>query len=161
MLFRSLDAACLHVEITESGALEEDGIHQLIAIHQAGVALEIDDFGTGFASLSSLLRLPIHTLKLDQSFVRELDGSGTSAAILRASLALAGSIGAKALVEGVEQPWQAEALLRLGFCHFQGYLFSRPLELDDYTALLRHPRPLGVPGGGSEGQTADASAGGS
>jgi diguanylate cyclase (GGDEF)-like protein len=137
-----LDAACLHVEITESGALEEDGILQLIAIHQAGVALEIDDFGTGFASLSSLLRLPIHTLKLDQSFVREMDSSEASVAILRASLALAGSIGAKALVEGVEEPWQAERLSSLGFRHFQGHLFSRPIEAEAYAALLRDPGEL-------------------
>jgi diguanylate cyclase (GGDEF)-like protein len=137
-----LDPACLHVEITESGALEEDGIRQLIAIHKAGVALEIDDFGTGFASLSSLLRLPIHTLKLDQSFVREMDSSEASVAILRASLALAGSIGAKALVEGVEERWQAERLFSLGFRHFQGYLFSRPMEADAYAALLRDPAEL-------------------
>ena len=137
-----LDPACLHVEITESGALEEHGISQLIAIHEAGVALEIDDFGTGFASLSSLLRLPIHALKLDQSFVREMDSSEASEAILRASLALAGSIGARALVEGVEEPWQARRLSDLGFRCFQGYLFSRPLAAEAYEALLRDPAPL-------------------
>jgi EAL domain-containing protein (putative c-di-GMP-specific phosphodiesterase class I) len=106
------------------------------------VVLEIDDFGTGFASLSSLLRLPIHTLKLDQSFVREMDTSEASVAILRASLALADSIGATALVEGVEESWQAERLIDLGYRRFQGYLFSRPLEHDAYTALLRDPSPL-------------------
>jgi diguanylate cyclase (GGDEF)-like protein len=137
-----LDPTALHVEITESGALEENGIRQLTAIHRAGVVLEIDDFGTGFASLSSLLRLPIHTLKLDQSFVREMDTSEASVAILRASLALADSIGATALVEGVEETWQAERLVELGYRRFQGYLFSRPLERDAYTELLRDPSPL-------------------
>lgn len=137
-----LEPAALHVEITESGALEENGIRQLTAIHEAGVALEIDDFGTGFASLSSLLRLPIHTLKLDQSFVRQMDTSEASVAILRASHALAGSIGATPLVEGVEEVWQAERLIEMGFRHFQGYLFSRPLELDAYVALLRDRSPL-------------------
>jgi len=137
-----LEPAALHVEITESGALEENGIRQLTAIHRAGVVLEIDDFGTGFASLSSLLRLPIHTLKLDQSFVREMDTSEASVAILRATLALADSIGATALVEGVEESWQAERLIDLGYRRFQGYLFSRPLEHDAYTELLRDPSPL-------------------
>jgi diguanylate cyclase (GGDEF)-like protein len=140
-----LTPAGLHVEITESGALEEHGIRQLVAIHEAGVAVEIDDFGTGFASLSSLLRLPIHALKLDQSFVREMDSSEASVAILRASLALAGSIGAEALVEGVEEAWQAERLRELGFRRFQGYLFSRPLAADAYEALLRD-RPSLDPG---------------
>ncbi|MFM7311630.1 MAG: putative bifunctional diguanylate cyclase/phosphodiesterase [Cyanobium sp.] len=137
-----LEPNALHVEITESGALEERGIRQLMAIHEAGVALEIDDFGTGFASLSSLLRLPIHTLKLDQSFVRQMDTSEASVAILRASHALAGSIGAKPLVEGVEEVWQAERLISMGFRHFQGYLFSRPLEADAYAALLADPVAL-------------------
>jgi diguanylate cyclase (GGDEF)-like protein len=137
-----LDPAALHVEITESGALEENGIRQLTAIHSAGVVLEIDDFGTGFASLSALLRLPIHTLKLDQSFVREMDTSEASVAILRASLALADSIGATALVEGVEESWQAEQLVDMGYRRFQGYLFSRPLEHDAYTELLRDPSHL-------------------
>lgn len=138
-----LTPASLHVEITESGALEEQGIRQLIAIHEAGVVLEIDDFGTGFASLSSLLRLPIHALKLDQSFVREMDSSEASVAILRASLALAGSIGAQALVEGVEEVWQAERLRELGFRCFQGYFFSRPLAAAAYEILLRDRPCLG------------------
>lgn len=137
-----LDPDALHVEITESGALEENGICQLIAIHEAGVALEIDDFGTGFASLSSLLRLPIHTLKLDQSFVRQMGTSEASVAILRASHALAGSIGAIPLVEGVEETWQAERLISMGFQHFQGYLFSLPLEAEAYAAVLRDPACL-------------------
>ncbi|MEB3271391.1 MAG: EAL domain-containing protein [Synechococcus sp.] len=137
-----LEPSALHVEITESGALEESGVRQLLAIHAAGLALEIDDFGTGFASLSSLLRLPIHTLKLDQSFVRQLDSSEASEAILRASHALAGSIGATALVEGVEEPWQAERLLAMGFRCFQGHLFSRPLEAEAYAELLRDPAAL-------------------
>jgi len=147
-----LNPASLHVEITESGALEEHGIGQLMAIHEAGVALEIDDFGTGFASLSSLLRLPIHGLKLDQSFVREMDSSEASVAILRASLALAGSIGAQALVEGVEEAWQAEQLRGLGFSRFQGYLFSRPLVAEGYETLLRERPNLGP--GAPEGAVA-------
>jgi diguanylate cyclase (GGDEF)-like protein len=137
-----LEPSALHVEITESGALEESGVRQLLAIHAAGLALEIDDFGTGFASLSSLLRLPIHTLKLDQSFVQQMDTSEASEAILRASHALAGSIGATALVEGVEEPWQAERLLAMGFRCFQGHLFSRPLEAEAYAELLRDPAAL-------------------
>ncbi len=137
-----LEPAAVHVEITESGALEERGIRQLLAIHGAGVALHVDDFGTGFASLSALLRLPIHTLKLDQSFVRQMDVSDASEAILRASHALAASIGANALVEGVEQQWQVDRLRAIGFSRFQGYLFSPPLEAAAFAALLRDPVAL-------------------
>jgi diguanylate cyclase (GGDEF)-like protein len=137
-----LEPAAVHVEITESGALEERGIRQLLAIHGAGVALHVDDFGTGFASLSALLRLPIHTLKLDQSFVRQMDVSDASEAILRASHALAASIGANALVEGVEQQWQVDRLRAMGFSRFQGYLFSPPLEAAAFAALLRDPVAL-------------------
>ncbi|MFM7235767.1 MAG: putative bifunctional diguanylate cyclase/phosphodiesterase [Cyanobium sp.] len=131
-----LGPGSLHIEITESGALEDDGIRQMEALRDAGIGLHIDDFGTGFASLSTLLRLPIDTLKLDQSFIAQMNTSDASQAILKASVALADSMGAVALAEGVEQVWQARQLIAMGFKHFQGYLFSRPLEAEAYQSLL-------------------------
>ena len=143
----ALPAHLLHVEITESGFLDELAIDRLQRIHKAGVCLHIDDFGTGFASLSSLLSLPIHTLKLDQSFVANLQVPDSicpessecvdpSVAILKASLALASSIGAKAIVEGVETADQLGALRTMGYQLFQGYYFSKPLEISEYHLLL-------------------------
>ena len=137
----------LHIEITESGFLDDLAIRRLQEIHQAGIFLHIDDFGTGFASLSSLLSLPIHCLKLDQSFVATLNTMDStnvessesvdpSVAILKASLALASSIGAEAIVEGVETVAQFHLLKDMGYKLFQGYYFSRPIEFSDYCALL-------------------------
>ena len=137
-----LGPGSLHIEITESGALEDDGIRQVEALREAGIGLHIDDFGTGFASLSALLRLPIDTLKLDQGFVAQMNTSEASQAILKASVALANSMGAVALAEGVEQVWQAKQLIAMGFQHFQGYLFSRPLEAEAYQSLLKDKAPL-------------------
>ena len=134
---------CLHIEITESGFLDDLAIRRLNGLHEAGICLHIDDFGTGFASLSSLLSLPIYSLKLDQSFVAQLHSfdsnsleSVPSVAILKASLALSSSIGAEAIVEGVEDFSQFDVLRRMGYQIFQGYYFSRPLEFADYCELL-------------------------
>ena len=132
----------LHVEITESGTLTRRGIEQLQTLHNAGVVLHIDDFGTGYASLGGLLKLPIHTLKLDQSFVKEMDSSEASVAILRACHALAGSVGMQTVVEGVEQVWQAERLVAMGYRQFQGFLFSEPVPAEAYMGLIRDPSPL-------------------
>lgn len=137
-----LGPGSLHIEITESGALEDEGIRQVETLRKAGIGLHIDDFGTGFASLSALLRLPIDTLKLDQSFVAQMNTSEASQAILKASVALANSMGAVALAEGVEQVWQAKQLIAMGFQHLQGYLFSRPLEAEAYQSLLKDKAPL-------------------
>ena len=139
----------LYIEITESGFLDDLAIRRLKGIHQAGIRLHIDDFGTGFASLSSLLSLPIHSLKLDQSFVANMhsvnhreDGPSEpaepSVAILNASLALASSIGASAIVEGVETAEQFSVLREMGYQVFQGYYFSKPIEFSEYCLLLEH-----------------------
>ncbi|MFZ0409409.1 MAG: bifunctional diguanylate cyclase/phosphodiesterase [Cyanobium sp.] len=131
-----LEPGSLHIEITETVAVSEDGFAQLRAIHDIGVPISIDDFGTGYASLSALLKLPIHTIKVDQRFVATMGTSVASQAILRASLAIATSIGAEALVEGVEEPWQRQLLIELGFRWFQGYFFARPMQAAAYADLL-------------------------
>ena len=131
-----LEPGSLHIEITETVAVSEEGFEQLRAIHDAGFPISIDDFGTGYASLSALLKVPIHTIKVDQSFVARMRTSTASQAILRASLAIARSIGAEALVEGVEESWQREQLLELGFRWFQGYFFARPMKAPAYADLL-------------------------
>ncbi|MCX5948432.1 MAG: EAL domain-containing protein [Cyanobacteria bacterium] len=135
-----LQPGSLHIEITETVAVSDDGFEQLRAIHDAGFPISIDDFGTGYASLSSLLKVPIHTIKVDQSFVAEMHTSTASQAILRASLAIASSIGAEALVEGVEESWQRDLLTDLGFRWFQGYFFARPMKALAYADLLARAR---------------------
>jgi EAL domain-containing protein (putative c-di-GMP-specific phosphodiesterase class I) len=93
-----------------------------------GVLAQLDDFGTGFSALSYLHRFPIEALKIDQSFVAGLRGESRpeSLAVIRAILALAGTLGIDTIGEGIEHPAQREALLEMGCVYGQGYLFGRP-----------------------------------
>ncbi|MBS7662834.1 EAL domain-containing protein [Pseudomonas lalucatii] len=127
-----LDPACLELEVTESAVMEDPDAAQerLERLRRLGVGLAIDDFGTGYSSLARLKRLPVHKLKLDQSFVRGLPHDGDDAAISRAVIALGHSLGLQVVAEGIEQPEQAEFLRRLGCDYGQGYHFGRPVAAE-------------------------------
>jgi EAL domain-containing protein (putative c-di-GMP-specific phosphodiesterase class I) len=90
------------------------------------VRLSLDDFGTGYSSLAMLRRLPLHQLKVDQVFVRDMLDHPQNASIIRAIVTLGESLGLAVIAEGVESTAQREALLALGCRHFQGYLFGKP-----------------------------------
>jgi EAL domain-containing protein (putative c-di-GMP-specific phosphodiesterase class I) len=104
--------------------------------------------GTGFSSLSTIHRFPIHKLKIDRSFVDGVDTNPTSQSIVRATLAMAEGLGVNVLAEGVERPEELEFLVRCGCPAFQGYLFSRPLSADHFEDLLRSGAPLTPVAGG-------------
>ncbi|HEX6704329.1 MAG TPA: bifunctional diguanylate cyclase/phosphodiesterase [Albitalea sp.] len=120
----------LTCEITESVAMEDTQVTQRTfeRLGQAGIHLSIDDFGTGYSSLGYLRRLPATELKIDRSFVMDLDTSADARAIVDAVLKLAHAIGLKVVAEGVENIRQRDILLELGCDEFQGYLFARPMS---------------------------------
>ncbi|MBZ0068208.1 MAG: EAL domain-containing protein [Thiobacillus sp.] len=138
-----LNGADLELEITESVAMRdpESSINQLKALRKLGVQLSIDDFGTGYSSLSYLKLLPIHTLKLDQSFVRDIETDSNDVAICTATIALAHNLGLTVIAEGVETEAQ-RLLLTSHQCDFmQGYLFSKPLPAEAVLAFIRGRSP--------------------
>ncbi|MFA7270757.1 MAG: EAL domain-containing protein [Sterolibacterium sp.] len=134
-----LTGADLELEVTESVAMAnpEASIGRLHALRNLGVRLSIDDFGTGYSSLSYLKLLPIHTLKLDRSFVRDIETDANDAAICTATIALAHNMGLSVVGEGVETEAQ-RAFLAMHQCDIlQGYLFSKPLPAQAALAVLK------------------------
>jgi diguanylate cyclase (GGDEF)-like protein/PAS domain S-box-containing protein len=137
-----VDPGLLEIEVTESILLSNPELSLQIAqrIGDMDVRLSIDDFGTGYSSLSYLKRLPIHALKIDRSFVRDLTSDPDDAAIITAIIAMAHSLKLKVIAEGVENEAQL-AFLRARHCdEYQGWLMRKALVADDFGALLRQGR---------------------
>lgn len=134
-----LDPAMLELEMTESIAMEdsERTIRVLNQLKALGVNLSIDDFGTGYSSLNYLKQFKIDKLKIDQSFVRDMELFPEDAAIITAIIGMAKGLGFKAIAEGVETRQQLEFLLEQQCDQVQGYLFSKPLPAKDFELLLR------------------------
>jgi EAL domain-containing protein (putative c-di-GMP-specific phosphodiesterase class I) len=134
----ALDPGSLVLEITESQLMadSEEMDEVLQSLRALGVSLSIDDFGTGYSSLRYLKQLPVDSLKIDRSFVRELPGDPAAAAITAAVIAMAHKLGLVVIAEGVEQEAQL-AFLRANDCdQVQGYLLGRPLPLPQLDELL-------------------------
>lgn len=130
--------AMLKLELTESLVLKDvsDTIAKMHLLKKSGVRFSIDDFGTAYSSLSYLTQLPIDQLKIDQSFVRNLGVKSSDAIIVQTIINMARSLGMDVIAEGVETPAQREFLEEADCFAYQGYLFSKPLALNDFTAYL-------------------------
>ena len=128
----------LELEITESGAMQspENSVRTLYELKKLGIRISLDDFGTGHSSLSYLKRFPIDTLKIDQSFVRDITHDSDTAAIVTAIVAMAHSLRLKVIAEGVEFTEQATFLKRHGCDQMQGYLIKAPVPTERFVELL-------------------------
>ena len=147
-----VSAERLKLELTESMLFKnaDDVIEKMKALRRYGVRFALDDFGTGFSSLSYLKALPLDQLKIDQSFVRDVMSDPNDAAIAQTVIALANALGLSVIAEGVETDAQRVFLSTAGCQHYQGYLFSRPVPVEDFEAYARAHRALPGTGMSSE-----------
>ncbi|HZX16612.1 MAG TPA: EAL domain-containing protein [Pseudomonas sp.] len=147
-----LSAQMLELEITESSLLDKTDqvLDTLKRLKAMGVRLSIDDFGTGYSSLAYLRHLAVDKLKIDQSFVRDLNGSSDSRAIVTAIVQMARSLGLATIAEGVEDNATAHALFELGCFEVQGYLYARPLPAEQLQAFIEAHLPWPLPNGAAD-----------
>jgi EAL domain-containing protein (putative c-di-GMP-specific phosphodiesterase class I) len=152
-----LDSSALRLEITEGVMMTDPDaiISTLGALRDLGVKINLDDFGTGFSSLSYLHRLPADALKIDRSFVEKIVERGVHMEIARTIVALGHRLGLTVIAEGVETPEHLRCLRELSCEYAQGYLFSKPMSAVDAEAFLlrsvprpRIPEAVGAAAGG-------------
>jgi EAL domain-containing protein (putative c-di-GMP-specific phosphodiesterase class I) len=135
----AVNPARLKLELTESIVLDDvaDTIAKMQAIRQLGVSFSLDDFGTGYSSLAYLTQLPLNQLKIDQSFVRNIGTKETDATIIQTIIGMANNLGMEVIAEGVETQTQRDFLEANGCTLYQGYLFGKPVPLEEFDASLR------------------------
>jgi diguanylate cyclase len=145
-----LPASALELEITESLLADDTqgAVAQLRELHDAGVEIALDDFGTGYSAMAQLRRLPLDVMKIDRSFVADLEYDPGAMAIARTIVALAGALGLRVVAEGVETEVQARRLRELGCHELQGYFVARPLAATDLAAFLQAGHARGVAASG-------------
>jgi EAL domain-containing protein (putative c-di-GMP-specific phosphodiesterase class I) len=133
----------LELEIVENVLLHNDSctLCMLQDLRGIGVGLAFDDYGTGFASLSLLKRYPVTRLKIDRSFVRDVNTDPTDAAVVKAILYLGRSFGMDVIAEGVETEAQLDFLKRVGCTQAQGYLFGKPMTAAQFSKQFVDVRP--------------------
>jgi diguanylate cyclase (GGDEF)-like protein/PAS domain S-box-containing protein len=138
-----LEPARLLLEITESLMIDDVdlAIARLGALRGLGVLIAVDDFGTGYSSLSYIRRLPINVLKIDKSFIDDIDSDGEQGKLTATIVDLAGALALRCVAEGIERPAQLERLRELGCDYAQGFLLARPMDAAALLELLKTSRP--------------------
>ena len=121
--------SCLELEITENEFVSNSNDHlaQLKRLAQSGITIAIDDFGSGYASIQYIKKLPVNKIKLDKSFIDNLPYSETDSVIVKATIDMAHTLKLGVIAEGIETKEQLQALIEMGCDDGQGYLFSKPL----------------------------------
>jgi diguanylate cyclase (GGDEF)-like protein/PAS domain S-box-containing protein len=142
-----ISPAQIEVEITENICIRNPqyAIEQLNKLCQLGVSVAIDDFGTGYSSLSYLHRFPIHTIKIDQSFIKEIHDESGHYPVILAIISIARGLGLHLVAEGVETEVQARYLQANGCSTMQGYLFHRPIPLASFMGVLADQKRITLP----------------
>jgi diguanylate cyclase (GGDEF)-like protein/PAS domain S-box-containing protein len=137
-------ASSLKLELTESLVLDnvDDTIAKMNALKAFGVSFSMDDFGTGYSSLSYLKRLPLDQIKIDQSFVRDITTNKTDMLMVKTILDLGKNFGMNVIAEGVETKIQLQMLEMSGCTSFQGYLFSKPVPVEEFNVLLNRMKQV-------------------
>ncbi|MEM9398480.1 MAG: EAL domain-containing protein, partial [Pseudomonadota bacterium] len=145
---QDLPGGRIELEVTEGLLIAdvEDTVSKMQVLRAHGVRFSIDDFGTGYSSLSYLKSLPLDTLKIDQSFVRDVLSDPGDASIVRAIVSMAHTLELEVIAEGVETQAVHEFLVEAGCRKFQGFLYSRPMPFDDFAKLLRSDDALSPTG---------------
>ncbi len=140
------DAQTIELEITESIMMKDanKSISLLFELNKMGFNLAIDDFGTGYASLNYLTQFPVHSLKIDLSFVQRIGITEKDAAIVKAIIVMAHSLSLRVTAEGVETQQQLDFLSDCGCNEFQGYLFSKPLPASEFAELVLSNKRLPI-----------------
>jgi len=146
LLLSGLPPEALCCELTESMLMEHsnENTEQIFRLKELGVKLAIDDFGTGYSSLTHLKHLPVDSIKVDRSFVRDLDSNPDDRAIVSAIVAMARSLHLKVVAEGVETPQQHSILQELGCDTMQGFYFGIPMDRSSFERFLREEPPAMV-----------------
>ena len=129
----------LGLELTEGMVIDNivDTIEKMQGLKKLGLELSIDDFGTGYSSLAYLKKMPLDVLKIDQSFVRDIETDTNDAAIVDTIISMAKHLDLKVIAEGVETQFELDFLEQKGCLLYQGYLFGKPVPSDQFTELLR------------------------
>lgn len=131
----------LKLELTETALIHDidDAVSKISSLKEHGIRFALDDFGTGYSSLSYLRFLPLEQLKIDRSFISRIPGNANDVAVVEAIIAMGHKLGLSVIAEGVETEQQRAFLAGQGCNAYQGYLFAKPLSLEEFTEFLRHP----------------------
>ena len=142
-----IDASKLKIELTESLVLDNvnDSISKMYALKAMGISLSMDDFGTGYSSLSYLKKLPLDQLKIDQSFVRDIAIDPNDAAIVQAIITMGQAFRLNVIAEGVETEAQHKFLYQYGCHSYQGYMFSKPVPIEQFDLNLKQVTAVQAP----------------